>query len=274
MPIVNRDVTANTVPSPPDGNTTLFAEGGIFKAKAPDGTVTPFLGTPGATGTAGTGPQWFLTAAGTLMNTVVSGTTDNGIAVLGGAIYPRFYNAIGVFNTTAPNTSINPSAKELAIAINAVAGTIQIVASASNSVTMVPTVDNQGSGNTTFHLNGVAMIWYGDLGNTIQALNSSSATTGVFAKMNPTADGIILTSDGSDIKFSNFNAGTIITSVDFGGTTMNATTTAAVKIGSLILASSKGPFIVKHVNPDIFSGTTDGDGVSTQIGPATPFTLV
>ena len=192
---------------------------------------------------------------GSLMNTVVGGATDNGIAA------STDLTIATDLGTTSPiSYDADSSAKDIAAAINAAANGIGVTAVASNSATLS---ELSAAGTVSFTLNGeavsAAVTNQNDLSALVSAINGVSANTGVTATFGASGGKnsiALMTTDGRDIKLEDFaNTGTATDdSINFSGTDLaEGGTTDAVKVGTVSLTSTKGQIVTAAAGTDVFA---------------------
>jgi flagellin len=199
-----------------------------------------------------------LTTNGSVTGTVVGGSaTANGVAA---------ETALTLTTTAGTSSAIsyalNAGADAIATAINTAGANVGVTATATNSTTLsglsVP-------GAVSFTIGGQAVAAtvtdQNDLSALVSAINGVAGTTGITASFTTTSakNSITLnTTDGRNIgigAFSVTGAGTTGTdTVSFGGTTLTeGGTIAAIKTGTVTLASTKGALSVGGSNADVFT---------------------
>jgi flagellin len=206
-----------------------------------------------------------LTADGTVTGNVVGGSaTVNGIAA---------ETDLTVTTTAGTSSAIsyaaNAGADAIATAISNAGASVGVNATASNSTTLSGL---SVAGTVSFTLGGQAISAVisdqNDLGSLVSAINGVAGTTGISANFTTTGakNSITLTTtDGRNIGIGAFSvtggASTATDTVSFGGTTLTeGGTIAAIKTGTVTLASSKGALSVASAGADVFAaaGTNNG----------------
>jgi flagellin len=198
-----------------------------------------------------------LTTNGSVVGTVVGASaTNNGI---GAETNLTLTTTAGT--SSAISYAANAGADAIAGAINTAGANVGVTATASNS-----TVLDQLSapGTVSFTIGGqavsAAVADQNDLSALVSAINGVAGTTGITAAFTSTSakNSITLsTTDGRNIgigAFANSTAGN--DSVRFGGSTLTeGGTVAAIKTGTVTMASTKGALSVGGSNADTFSAT-------------------
>src|SRR5690606_4922213 len=181
----------------------------------------------------------------------------------------------GAGTSTAISYAINSSAKTIADAINATAGSLGVTATASNSTTLGTL---GAAGVVSFQLNGsnvsANVTDVNDLSALAAAINGVAGTTGVSASFANAADKselTLTTTDGRDIGITTFNntAAAAGDTIVFGGSTLTdgaAATANAVKVGTVSLTSSNGAISTTNANADVFAaaGTNNSSFSAVQ----------
>ncbi|MGG7054446.1 flagellin [Nitrosomonas sp. ANs5] len=200
--------------------------------------------------------QHTLGADGTVMGMVVTGSTDNGIAVEADLTLATDKGTVGNIGYAQ-----HASAADIAAAINTAASGIGITATASNSATLGG-LDTDGT--IGFDLNGetisVTIGDVNDLSALAAAINGVSSATGVTASFADPSDKsslVLSTTDGRDIAIDTFtHDGGGNEEIDFSGQTLDiGGTVTAVKVGTIELTSTQGQINVANANPDVFTTT-------------------
>ena len=209
-----------------------------------------------------------LSTTGTVMGTVVTGSTNNGIAA---ETDLTLTTANG--STTAPiSYAANAGADAIASAINTAASSVGVTATATNSATLSGL---SAAGTVSFTLNGqnisVAVANPTDLTDLAAAINGVSGSTGVTASFTSSTSKNSLTlstSDGRNIGLSNFANSTVGNdSISFSGTTLTeGGTVTAVKTGTVALSSSKGAITTANANTDVFGAAVSNSSFSSLAG--------
>ena len=199
-----------------------------------------------------------LTTNGSVVGTVVGGSASN--------------NGIGAETnltlTTSAGTSsaisygANAGADAIASAINTAGANVGVTATATNSTTLSSL---SVAGAVSFTLGGQAVAAtvtdQNDLSAVVSAINGVAGTTGITAAFTSTSakNSITLsTTDGRNIGLGAFSvtggSSTATDTVSFGGTTLTeGGTIAAIKTGTVTLASTKGALSVGGSNADVFT---------------------
>ncbi len=209
-----------------------------------------------------------LTTTGTLVNTVVSGATANGVPA------ETDLTLTTDAGTTSPITyDADASAKDIAAAINAAANAFGITATATNSTTLS---DLSAPGVVSFDLNGETVSAdvtnQNDLSSLVSAINGVASKTGVSATF--TSSGAknsitLTTTDGRDIVMETFaNSGAATDdSVSFGGTTLaEGADVDAVKMGTISMTSTKGQIVTAGADTEVFAGAVSTSTFSSIAG--------
>ena len=160
--------------------------------------------------------------------------------------------------TKTANLGASDTAATAAAAINALSDATGVTASARNvselkftangAVSLAVKGDNATAANVTFNVSGSTAA---GLAEAVKGLNDVASQTGVTAKLNSAADGIILTNEaGADINLTNNSATAGITlaaqnaeattTPTFGNATAAAAGGVVISRGTLELASDKG----------------------------------
>lgn len=253
--------------------------------------------TLGSARTTALGTNSLSATGGTISGAIVTGSgTVNGLtaAVAGDGFTVTTIDPSGASQTTSPITyAANSSATEIATAINSSASSVGVTATASNSVTFSALsaagdiTFNLSSGGTTTATSAIAATITDPLDLTAlsNAINGTTGTTGISATFTTEGDKSSLTLtqvDGSNIgiaAFANATAGN--DTVSFGGSTLTeGGTVAAIKTGTIDLASSKGSITLNSASAEVtnvanssFSSVAAID-VSTQTGAQSAINVV
>ena len=225
------------------------------------------------TSDATSGTNLFGVSAGVDASTVHAGTTD----VSGGnRVTAQNLTVTGPSATKTVAIAENASAKDIAEAVNNIAGATGVQATARTTATLS---DLSTDGVVSFNLNGQdisANVTTGDLGNLVNAINDQSGTTGITATLSNDGKSLSLLQDnGEDISIKDFNssAATSNTPVTLNvtGSTGSATRLSdkngasdgdsTVVGGNVEFKSSGGYFSVSSdvaaANGGLFAGTAD-----------------
>jgi flagellin len=200
-----------------------------------------------------------LTSNGTVPGTVVTGSAaNNGI---GAETNLTLTTSAGT--SSAVSYAANAGADSIASAISTAGANVGVTATASNSAVLDQL---SGPGTVSFTLGAgatavsAAVTDQNDLSSLVSAINGVAGTTGITAAFTSTSakNSITLTTtDGRNIglgAFANSTAGN--DSVRFGGSTLTeGGTVAAIKTGTVTLASTKGALSLGSSNADVFSAT-------------------
>jgi flagellin len=201
-----------------------------------------------------------LTTNGSVVGTVVGGSaTNNGIAA-----ETNLTLTTSAGTSSAISYAINSGADAIASAINTAGANVGVTATATNSTTLSGL---SVAGAVSFTLGGQAVAAtvtdQNDLSSLVSAINGVAGTTGITASFTTTSakNSITLsTTDGRNIGLGAFSVtGGVSTGTDtvsFGGTTLTeGGTIAAIKTGTVTLASTKGALSVGGSNADVFTAT-------------------
>lgn len=213
-----------------------------------------------------------LLADGTVTGNVTLGATAP--AVNGVLAETDLTITTGAGTSTAISYAANSSAKGIADAINATAGSLGVTATASNSATLGGL---DLAGVVSFQLNGsnvsANVTDVNDLSGLAAAINGVASATGVTASFaNPAnkSELTLTTTDGRDIGIATFaSTGAGNQTISFDGTTMTegaAATANAVKVGTVTLSSANGAIATAAANADVFAaaGTNNSSFASVQ----------
>lgn len=206
-----------------------------------------------------------LTTGGTVVGTVVSGATANGIGAETDLALTTNKGTVGSIAYAA-----DAGADAIATAINDTASGIGITATATNSTTLGSL---STAGTISFNLAGgtgsaqaisVDITDTNDLSALAAAINGVQNNTGVTASFTTAGDKSQLTlstTDGRDIKLDTFvhSGGAATDTIDFGTATLDDGTVAtdAVAVGTVKLTSSEGQIIATNAGTDVFTAATD-----------------
>lgn len=210
-----------------------------------------------------------LVADGTVTGNVTVGATAP--AVNGVLAETDLTITNGGGTSSAISYAINSSAKTIADAINTAAGSLGVIATASNSATLGTL---GAAGTVSFVLNGsnvsATVTDTADLSALAAAINGVSSSTGItasFANSSNKSELTLTSADGSDIgidTFDNTAAGAGDT-ISFDGTTLTdgaAATANAVKVGTVTLSSSNGAITATNANTEVFAAATSNSSFS------------
>ncbi|TXI16560.1 MAG: flagellin [Nitrosomonas sp.] len=204
-----------------------------------------------------------LTTGGSVVGTVVSGATANGIGQETDLALTTNKGTVGSIGYAA-----DAGADAIAAAINDAASGIGITANATNSTTLGSI---SAAGTISFNLTGgtgaaqaisVDITDTNDLSALAAAINGVQNNTGITATFTTAGDKSELTlstTDGRDIIIDTYDGGAGET-IDFGGTTLDdgtAQDSDAVAVGTVELTSSEGQIIATNAETDVFTAATD-----------------
>ena len=198
-----------------------------------------------------------LVTNGSVVGSVVGGSaTNNGIGA------ETDLTLTTTAGTSSPiSYAANAGADAIAAAINAGGANVGVTASAANSTTLSGL---SAPGTVSFTLGGSAITAVvadqNDLSTVVSAINGVAGTTGITASFTSASakNSITLTTtDGRNIGLGAFANSTVGNdSITFGGTVLTeGGTVAAIKTGTVTLASTKGALSVGSSNADVFSAT-------------------
>lgn len=170
---------------------------------------------------------------------VVNGVTSKTVTLVAA---DTAKTAAAAFNAVADSTGVSASARNVA----------EFKAAATGSYALAVTGSNTTAANISFNVSAVGTS--AGLAEAVKAFNDVSSSTGITAKLNTAADGIVLTNEaGDDIKITNSSAanGITVAAYDaktsttngydtFGAAQATATGADVFATGYLQFASDKG----------------------------------
>jgi flagellin len=202
----------------------------------------------GALAATATSTEGTLNFGGTAASNIAGlGTTITGISRITGASTLTVNGSLG---TAVVNYAIGATAKDVATSINAATTSTGVTATAttevllntftaSSSYSVSVASDNATTQPKTISFTTGAAANADGLSSAVNAFNEVSSTTGVTARLNSSADGILLTnSSGNDIRLLNQSAAGVFTVDSRNGTV--ATPVNAVAIAALNGAGTFG----------------------------------
>lgn len=161
--------------------------------------------------------------------------------------------------TAAISYAANSDAKAIAAAINTAASGYGVTATASNSATLSGISAN---GDVSFTLNGTAISAVGvttaDYTSLMSAINASTGSTGVVASFTTSGltNSLTLTAaDGRDISILDYaNTSAVVgDTMNFSGVTLTeGGNDSSIRVGTVLLSSSKGAMSTANANADVF----------------------
>jgi flagellin len=218
-----------------------------------------------------------LTTDGTVVGTVTAASaTVNGVTAETDLAISTTDSSGTVLSTSALSYDLSSGANIIAGVINRAGSSVEVEATATNSVTMsglsgvgagtgvvsftLDTQTDDGDGTFTAVSQAVSatLTDQNDLSALVSAINGVQSTTGItaaFTTQGNTSSITLSTLDGRNIGIGAFAVdGVSNESVDFGGSTLTeGGTVAAVKTGTIDLSSGRGTITVANGNADVFS---------------------
>ena len=230
-----------------------------------------------------------LTADGTVTGNVVSASaTQNGIAAETDLTIATTDAGGSTLTSSAISYAQHSGANVIAGAISAAGASVDVTATASNSATLSAL---SAAGTVTFTLNtqtdsgggtfaavsqniSAVITDQNDLSALVSAINGVSSSTGITADFTTAGNksSITLTTlDGRNVgigAFANSTAGN--QSISFSGTTLTeGGTVAAVKTGTIELASSRGSISTANAGADVFTSAGTNNSSFSSLAAAT-----